>query len=133
VKYIALIALTAALLIGCASKPEVVPSTGPRPATRADMVEIYPKPPAKYERLGMISIPVTEELRWDNRGDANLAFERLKSEAAKRGANGLLLQVEADQYDRRTLAGYKGTMYEVPMKGTPRTAMAEAIWVLEKE
>ena len=124
----------AALLLACGcSSHEVVPSSGTRPPTRAADVKIYPKHPDKYERLGVVSVAVTPEVRFDERGDANLGFDRLKEQAAKRGANGLLLPPEGvEGSDAMATVGYHGTFYQVPLKSKPRTAMAEAIYVIEE-
>jgi hypothetical protein len=120
------------LLVGCSSH-EVVPSQGPRAATRAQDVKIYQKQPRKYERLGVVSVPVTPEIRFDERGDANLGFDRLKAQAAARGANGLLLPVEGvEGSDAHATVGYHGTFYQVPLRAKPRTAMGEAIYVIEE-
>jgi hypothetical protein len=127
------IALAMLFVAGCKSGPEIVPSSGPRPATSTDEVKIYPKPPLRYERLGVVSIPATREYPWDDRGNADEGFERLKAEAAKRGANGLLLVVDRDQFYGRVLVGYKDTFYEVPYRLKPeKAAVAEAIYVLKE-
>jgi hypothetical protein len=118
---------------GCQTKSEIVPSSGPRAATSSDEVKIYAKPPLRYERLGVVSVQATREYPWDDRGNADEGFERLKAEAAKRGANGLLLVVDRDQFYGRVLVGYKDTFYEVPYRLKPeKAAVAEAIYVLKE-
>ena len=78
-------------------------------------------------------VTVTPEVRFDERGDANLGFDRLKAAAAKLGANGLLLPPEGiEGTDARATVGYHGTFYQVPLRSKPRTAMAEAIYVIEE-
>jgi hypothetical protein len=72
-------------------------------------------------------------VRWDERGDADAGFDRLKADAAARGANGLLLQAPAGAADARVLAGYKGDYYQVPLQTKPRAAVAQAIYVLEEK
>ena len=126
--------LTVVMLLICGCKShEVVPSSGTRPPTRAEDVKIYPKHPDKYERLGVVSVAVTPEVRFDERGDANLGFDRLKAAAAQRGANGLLFPPEGVAgSDATATVGYHGTFYQVPLKSNPRTAMAEAIYVIEE-
>src|SRR5213083_2989370 len=98
---------------GCQAKPEIIPSSGPRAAVPPDQVKIYQKPPLRYERLGVVSVAATRESPWDARGNADAGFDRLKEEAAQRGANGLLLVVDREQYYGRVLAGYHDTFYEV--------------------
>ena len=127
-------ALVAVLLVsaGC-SKPEVVPSSGPRAAISADQVMFYQKQPLKYEDLGTVMVSQAEGARWDQKGDANQAFDKLKAKAAAMGANGVLLEIPNSEFDRFATAGYHGTFYQVPIKGNnPGTAVAKAIYVLEK-
>jgi hypothetical protein len=117
---------------GCASKPEVVPSSGPRPPTSAQNVKIFEKAPARYEMLGKVTVTRAEGAKWDEHGDANAAFDNAKAKAAALGANGLLLAANAGEYDARATAGYHGKFYQVPIKGRPPVGMFQAIYVLEE-
>jgi hypothetical protein len=76
---------------------------------------------------------VTGEVRWDARGDANAGFEQLKAQAANKGANGVLLVADPGESDIAVTAGYMGTFYQVPVKENPRTAVAQAIYVIEEK
>src|SRR5215210_2048468 len=82
------------LAIGCAAKPEIVPSAGPRPPTQAEQVKIYQKQPLRYEKLGVVSLTVPGDAKWDEGGNFDAAFDNLKAQAAARGANGLLPVVD---------------------------------------
>lgn len=118
-------------LAGCAS--EVVPTTSHQP-TDPSQVKIYQKAPAKYEELGEISVPVAGNARWDDKGDANAGFDRLRAEAAARGANGILLDPDSVNAQFEVTAGDRGQFYNVPMRSTPnRAAVAEAIYVHEEK
>jgi hypothetical protein len=126
-------AMLAFCLVGCSGGPKVVPSTGPRPATSAELVQLYEKPPHRYERLGEVSVPASADVKWDASANANVGFDRLKEKAAVLGANGLLLHVDSGARDGRVLAGYHGNYYDVSyMNTTPKTFIAEAIYVIEK-
>jgi hypothetical protein len=125
---LALIAMAA----GCASEPKVVPSSGPRPATSAQLVKFYQKAPQRYEMLGKITVTREEGAKWDQRGDANAAFENARAKAAALGANGLLLAANKGEYDALATAGHHGTFYQVPIKGRPPVGMFQAIYVLEE-
>jgi hypothetical protein len=120
----------ALLLLGCGSH-EVQP-TGPRQATTPDKVKLYAKPPKKYEPLAIVSVAVTPEMRWDERGESQAGFDALKTKAAALGANGLVFEFEPGTYDFKTTAGYQQNFYQVPMRLSPRTAMAKAVYVLEE-
>ena len=117
---------------GCASKPEVVPSSGTRAATSAQQVKIYQKAPQRYEMLGKLTVTRDEGARWDQRGDANAAFDNARAKAAALGANGLLLAANPGESDALATAGYHGTFYQVPIKGRPPVGMFQAIYVLEE-
>jgi hypothetical protein len=93
---------------------------------------LYQKQPAKYEALGVVSVPITPEMKWDERGDSTPAFEALKSKAAAMGANGLLLIGQPGTFDLLVTAGYKGEFYQVPAKREPKTAVAQAIFVIDE-
>jgi hypothetical protein len=116
------------VLTGCS---HVVPSSGPRSPTTPAQVSIYDKEPKKYEQLGTVEVPVGGDVRWDARGDATPGYEKLKTAAAARGANGILL-LPTENEKLKVLAGYRGTFYQVPIReGTPNIAVAQAIYVIE--
>lgn len=124
-------ACVAAMVAGCASH-EVVPSTGPRKPTMAAAVRLYQKYPKRYEELGMVTLAVAPDMKWDANGDATAGFDALKAKAAALGANGLLLTVDAASYEYKVTAGCQGEFYQVPMRREPKTAVAQAIFVLEE-
>ncbi len=119
------------LLAGCASH-EVVPSSGPRKPTTAQQVKLFQDHPKRYEQLGTVSLAITPELQMGERADATPAFDALKAKAAALGANGLLLIVEPTGQEYLVTAGYQGKFYQIPMRATPKTAFARAIYVLEE-
>ncbi|MGE5610944.1 MAG: hypothetical protein ACM359_16965 [Bacillota bacterium] len=124
-------ALVAFVLAGCASH-EVVSSSGPRPPTTPDQVTLYQKHPKRYEQLQLVTLPITPEMKWNERGDANAAFDALKAQAAAVGANGLLLIVNPGEYEYLVTAGYHGTFYQLPMRRDPKAAVVQAVFVLKK-
>ena len=93
---------------------------------------MYRDEPTKYEVLSIVSIPITPEIKWDERGEANLAFDRLRAAAAKVGANGLLLALNTKEYDAVVRASYHGESYSVPMKNRPKTILGAAIYVYKE-
>ncbi len=128
-------ALSIALVLlagGCASEPKVLPPT-PHAATPADAIKVVAERPSEYELLGTVSIEITPDLKWDERGNANKAFELLKKGAAATGANTLLLWAPPDKANGLATAGYNGKFYQVPIQaaGGKRQAVAQAIFVNE--
>ena len=79
----ALVALAAFVGGGCAS-PKVVPATKHDPATPGS-VQIYQKPPAKdYEILGTVTLRASDKYKWDDRGNADAAYDGKKIIATQR-------------------------------------------------
>lgn len=62
----------------------------PQPPTDPAQVRIFLHPPADYEEIAMVSANSRGSFRWSLQGNTDLALERLKEEAAKLGADGLL-------------------------------------------
>jgi hypothetical protein len=71
-------------------------------------------------------------VKWDERGNADLGFDRLLADAAKLGANGLLMAADPGPDAKLVLAGYHGVFYQLPLRGTPPTAVAQAIYVISE-
>jgi hypothetical protein len=127
---LAVLIWAAAVLAGCAAT--VLPPSGPHAALATDQVKIYRDQPAKYELLGTIEVPVTAEMKWDERADSTAGFLALKAKAGALGANGILLKVDEDLYDIWVGAGFNGSYYLVPLRREPRTALAAAIFVIKE-
>jgi hypothetical protein len=123
--------LLAAASLGCAQH-EVWPTTAHMP-TKPEDVKVYQKHPAKYEQLEQVSVEITPDLMWNERGEAPKAIDALRAKAAALGANGLLLAQDATDAKLVVLATYHGEHYQIPMKNNPRTAVARAIYVIEEQ
>ena len=124
-----LLAGVPAFVTGCS---EVVPVSGPHPALAPEQVEIFQNVPwSKYEILGTISVPVTADMKWDERGDSTAGMETFLKKAGEMGANGLLLAADQGLYDTTVGVGYKQRYYLIPLKREPRTAFARAIFVIK--
>jgi hypothetical protein len=63
-----------------------------RPATDAAAVRIYHTPPAKYEEIALIQSDNTGTSGFTQQGRVNSAMKRLRENAAKLGANGVILK-----------------------------------------
>jgi hypothetical protein len=119
---------------GCASEPTVVPSSGPRPPSSAAQVRIFEKEPERYELLGTVTVTRAEGAKWDQRGNADAAFDAALAKAAALGANGLLLSAKPGESDYHATAGYHGKFYQVPVRGKQGDAVGvmQAIYVLKE-
>ncbi len=118
-------------LAGCAGTQELPPS-GPHPALTPDQVNLYQKPPAKFELLGVVSAVIPPSMTWDESGNANAGFDELKAAAAAQGANGILFDQNTNGATYTVNAGYNGTFYNVPMHRDPKTAVVKAIFVIKE-
>lgn len=84
----AVIILFLAALTGCASVHHVMLAQ-PRPAIDPAQVKIYQVPPKKYEEIARLDS--SSAIGFGTQGQINAAINRLAREAAKLGANGVLL------------------------------------------
>lgn len=83
---------------GCAVTHETSLVVGKtRTATTADQVKLYTKPPAKYEEIAIVSADAVHAFM-SKQELMDTAIANLKQEAAKVGANGILLDGVGDFY-----------------------------------
>lgn len=88
---VAVIALT-----GCVSSHVMIGQ--PRPAIAPETVKIYFRPPAgKYEEIALLDTSSRHSFSITAQGKTDAVIARLKEEAAKLGANGVLLEGIGDQ------------------------------------
>jgi hypothetical protein len=81
----------AALLAACTSSSHVLLGTA-RPPISPDQVKIYfEPPPVKYEQIATLDAS-SGSMFGSDQGKTDEAIAKLKAEAAKVGANGILLQ-----------------------------------------
>ena len=82
--------------VGCASSHILVGKA--RPPISPEQVKIYLRPPAKYEEIAILEASSKSSWAVTQQGKMNKAIERLKEEAARLGANGILLQGSGTEY-----------------------------------
>lgn len=90
-----LLALTA-VLAGCATSHVLVGT--PRPPISPTEVKIYLHPPTKYEEIAILDSSSKGSFAFTSQQKMDAVIERLKEDAAKLGANGILLEGEGNQY-----------------------------------
>jgi hypothetical protein len=88
-------AALALLLAGCSTSSHVLLGTA-RPPITPEQVRIYAQPPARYEQIASINANSSASLALTGQQNMDKALERMKAEAAKLGANGILLQGVSD-------------------------------------
>jgi hypothetical protein len=92
-------------IVGCATSHVMVGRA--RPPISPDQVQIYLHPPAnKYEEIALLDTSSKNSFSITAQGKTNAVIERLKSEAAKLGANGILLNGVGDQASGSVGSGF---------------------------
>lgn len=87
---IAIAAALALSLAACASSHVLVGQK--RAPIPVDQVRVYLEPPARYEQVALLDSTSRGSMALTPQQRTTKAVERLKAEAAKLGANGVLLQ-----------------------------------------
>ena len=86
-----LAAALACVAAACSTSSHVLIGTA-RPAISPESVRVYYTPPPKYEEIATISASSQGSLALTSQQNMDKAMQRMKAEAAKVGANGILLQ-----------------------------------------
>ena len=98
-------ALITALLNGCTITDSASIVTGEaRSATNPEMITIYRQAPPKFQEIGIIYSSAGHDFRSDS-GLLDSAIEALKGEAAKLGANGIILSNVNQRDGAQTVIG----------------------------
>jgi ribulose kinase len=84
------------VLAGCAASSHVLVGTARTPIS-PDQVKIYLQPPPRYEEIATIDASSSGTPVFTDQRKMDRAIGRLKQEAAKLGANGILLEGTSDQ------------------------------------
>ena len=89
-------AAAALVLAACSTSSHVLVGT-PRPPISPDSVRIYTQPPPRYEQIAHLDATSQGSFAITSQQNMDKAVSRLREEAAKLGANGILLQGVQDQ------------------------------------
>ena len=108
-------------LNGCASSSVVVGKV--RPPLNVSQVKVYLHPPKKYEEVALVEASSKAAFAIGSQAKTNVVIERLKEEAAKIGANGILLSNMGEK-----ATGSVGTAYgNASSNGTQTNANAYGV------
>jgi hypothetical protein len=111
--WLAVLMFVTLMLAACASGSAIVTGTKRAPIT-ADLVKLYLEPPAYFEVIGLVS--ASSDAGMSEQSSVDYATAELKKQAAKLGANGVLLISIGDMTS--TVAG-----------GIGKTVQGKAIFV----
>jgi len=103
-------AVLAALLLGCATSSHVMIGTA-RPPISPESVRVYVQPPEKYEEIATLDTSSQGSFAITGQQNMDKAIARMKEEAAKLGANGILLQGVQDQQSGSIGTGVGSSSY----------------------
>ena len=118
------LALTVLTLAACASGSVIVTGTARAPIP-PDQVRLYLEPPRDFEVIALVS--ASSDAGWTEQGSVDYAIAELKNQAARLGANGVLLGATGDK-TTTVMGGYgTGFVYAVPI--TAQTVQGKAIFV----
>jgi len=88
-------ALVAVAMSACASSHVMIGKA--RPPISPQDVQVYFQPPPKYDQIAILDTSSRGSLSFTAQGKTDKVMERLKLEAAKLGANGVLIQSIGDK------------------------------------
>jgi len=107
---------------GCASTSSHVLVGSQHPAIDPSQVKLYLRPPANYEDVGLVSADSRNSFAASVQAQTDTTIARLKTEAAKLGANGILLSYVGDQY-AGSVDSISGTVFDnLVSSGAPSAA-----------
>jgi hypothetical protein len=102
--------LAAALLVACASSHVMIGKA--RPPISPDQVQVYTRPPTvPYEEIARLQTSSQGSFSFTAQGKTDAVIKRLKEEAAKLGANGVLLEGIGDEASGSVGTGGGSTSY----------------------
>lgn len=108
------------VLFGCGTPGSSIVTGNVRPAIDPTEVKIYLSPPAKYETIAIVES--SYDARYSSQTAQNKIMKELKKQAAKLGANGVLL----------TNTGTIKTGGNIYTASNVKTAQGEAIYVTQE-
>lgn len=122
--------LLASVLAGCATGSAVIVGKV-RPAITEQDVKVYLQPPEKYEQIAIVEATSRDSMAMTDQGKLDVVISRMKQEAAKIGANGIILNSTGEQTGAAVVPSYSSGSYGMGMAVPTRhkTGSAVAIYV----
>jgi hypothetical protein len=119
-----IIYLCALILAGCASGSAIVTGVKRTPLDPGQ-VKLYLEGPSSYEVIGIVN--ASSDAGWTEQDSQDYAVQELKNQAAKLGANGVLLERTGEKTST-AVRGY-GTGFFHATTVTAKTVSGKAIYV----
>jgi hypothetical protein len=99
------IAVSTVLFLAACASSHIITGT-PRPPIEPAQVKLYSSAPAKFEEIAIIEASSKSSWAFTDQQKVNVVIERLKEEAAKLGANGVLLQMTGSESTGGVMTGF---------------------------
>ncbi|MGH8525889.1 MAG: hypothetical protein ACREXY_17280 [Gammaproteobacteria bacterium] len=109
-------------MVACASGSAIVTGNTRSPIA-PESVKLYLQAPEAFEIIGLVN--ASSDAGWTDQGSMDYAVEELKVQAAKLGANGVLLVSTGE----KTTSIVSGQSYAIPV--TAKIVQGQAIFVSE--
>lgn len=116
----------AVLLTACASGSSIVTGTVRAPID-FNQVKLYTDYPEHYETIGIVK--ASSDAGWTEQGSQDYAVAELKKQAAKLGANGVVLAYVGESSSSIVGTYANGGVYTIPVSA--QTVTGKAIYVSE--
>jgi hypothetical protein len=114
-------------LVSCATGSVII-TGNVRPAIDPAEVKIYLEPPSQYETIGIVE--ASSDVEFSSQAAQDRVIAELKNQAAKIGANGILLTNVGNQTGGTT-GFYSGGVFYASSSET-KTAHGQAIYVIQE-
>ena len=121
------IALSTLFLLSCSTGTAIVTGTKRAPLVASE-VKLYLEAPSKYEVIGIVK--ASSDAGWTEQGSVDYAIKEIKAQAAKLGANGVLLQSTGEKNSTIISSNGYGSFFSIPV--TEQTVSGKAIYVFRK-
>lgn len=128
-----LIVLAMLAIVSCASSHILVGKQ--RPPINPNNVKLFTKPPSNYEEIAIVSASSKSSWAVTDQGKMEKVVERLKSEAASLGANGVIIQGVGENSGAmvgNTYAGSGGVGSTFLVPVFHKTGQGMAIFVIQE-
>jgi len=122
-----LTSLITLIIFGCATGSSIIIGNT-RPPIDPAVVKLYIEAPENYEIVGIVE--ASSDVEFSTQAAQNRAIERLKIEAAKIGANGVLLENSGEKSSTVIGGGGTGLFWAAQQK--TKTVQGKAIYVPEE-
>lgn len=127
IKHACVTLITILILSSCASGSYIL--TGEkRTPVKPKSVKLYTSPPHEYEVIGIVN--ASSDSGWTQQGDMDYAVTELKDQAAKLGANGVILSGTGESTSSTVGAYGNGAVYAV--SSTAQTVSGKAVYVIRE-